>query len=395
MITQSQYAIYNVISHALIPLLAITLSALIYWAIIYFLGKYHSKSKIAPQAIPPNCEHFRNKLNAVLVSSLLYRYNAADKKLLSLQHFSNVTTNTQCIFAKRAVLRGSADYNPQQPLEQNLSRSLPAFIEFTMKIKEMYGHIKHNASELFAQSSGLTNGKSAKLVNNIPKTEQLDGFVVEIIGEDFGNTVDNFAQIVRRTLQFFSDNDPVAIEAHAQRDYSSSTDVYHHRGVDIRCLRPLNRSAHEINSSAWYYRFLGESYFITTFAPCYPVNHSRHSFSGEESQNSCFVLFQPEFSFLYHNISADTALTEWESPTTDRDRIRAAYRKNNREYYVPQSSNYPTAQHIVPPLENKDFAQEKYVKWWIKSAEQQQQSITRNDEEQRRSRDPIATQQQL
>ncbi|KAL5490885.1 hypothetical protein EMCRGX_G016081 [Ephydatia muelleri] len=194
--------------------------------------------------------------------------------------------NTHCTFAKKAVLWGARDYDTSLTVEQNVERSIPALIKFLAIGEELH----------------------------------LDGFVFELPGEEFGQDVHKFGQGVRRILRCLSDYDPAG---------------YH-------CM---NKSY--LDKIGWAFEFNEIPIFVTTFAPCYPSNHSRFAF---ETKNA-FVLLQPMYSFVIHDIGKDTAYTNWDNPTTVRDKIRVAYKENGRPYYIRNVVIYPTAHDIVKPLE--------------------------------------------
>lgn len=76
----------------------------------------------------------------------------------------------------------------------------------------------------------------------------------------------------------------------------------------------------------------GHSIFVTCFAPCYPVTHARYPFGDNES---CWILLQPMFSFGIHQIGADHPWDD--TKKTIRQKIRQAFKKAGREYYVPKA----------------------------------------------------------
>lgn len=158
----------------------------------------------------------------------------------------------------------------------------------------------------------------------------LDGFVFELPGEEFGQDVHKFGQGVRRILKCISDHDPAG---------------YH-------CM---NKSY--LNKIGWTFEFSEIPIFVTTFAPCYPSNHSRFAFGTKNA----FVLLQPMYSFVIHDIGKDTPLTNWDNPTTIRDKIRVAYKENGRPYHIRKVVVYPTAHDIVKPLEDSGLT---LVEWW-------------------------------
>lgn len=157
---------------------------------------------------------------------------------------------------------------------------------------------------------------------------QLDGFVLELPAE-FGASVERFGEGVRRVLTCLSEADPGG----------------------VHCMRKSY-----IGGRGWYFEFNRTSIFVTTFAPCYPENHSRFTFGA----HACFILLQPEYSFALKDLSADTPETNWDKPRTVRDRIRVAYKQHGREYLVRDTVYYPPAWDIVKPLTFDG----PVVEWW-------------------------------
>ena len=158
----------------------------------------------------------------------------------------------------------------------------------------------------------------------------LDGFVFELPGEEFGHNVKLFGQGVYRTLKCLSDNDPSR----------------------MHCM-----SVSYVGQKGWGFVFNREAIFVTTFAPCYPATSSRYAFGAEH----CFILLQPTYSFVHHNIGIDTPHTNWETPRTARDRIRKAYKNSGRAYHIRDTIYYPTAHDIVKPLSNEGI---DLIEWW-------------------------------
>lgn len=158
----------------------------------------------------------------------------------------------------------------------------------------------------------------------------LDGFVFSLPGEEFGHDVHKFGQGVRRVLRCISDHDPAGFHC-------------------------MNKSY--LSKVGWSFEFNAVPIFVTTFAPCYPSNHARFAFGAEQA----FVLFQPMYSFAIHDIGNDTPHTNWDNPVTVRDKIRVAFKENNREYYIRDTIYYPAAHDIVKPL--KEGVGE-LVEWW-------------------------------
>jgi len=167
----------------------------------------------------------------------------------------------------------------------------------------------------------------------------LDGFVFEIPFEEYGDTIEHFAETARRLLRTLSDKDP----------------------KEVKCM---NKSY--IDKRGWHFEFDDEPIFVTTFAPCYPVNNSRYNFglqfappvrslhpipSLSLSIRSSFVLLQPEFSFAWRDIGNDTKDTQWENPETMRDKIRVEFKAHGRPYEIPPTVFYSPALYLVKPLE--------------------------------------------
>lgn len=214
----------------------------------------------------------------------------------ALRNFETVKNNTHCIFSKRSVLWGARDYDKELTLEQNVTRSLPAF------------------TKLIAVGSTL----------------HLDGFLLELPGEEFSQDVESFGEGVRRVLKCISDADPIGY-----------------------CC--MNKSF--LSKVGWSFEYAGEPVFVTTFSACYPENHSRYTFGVASS----FILLQPMYSFAIHNISPETPHTNWECPVTERDKIRVAYKANDRGYLIRETVIYPPAHDIVKPLVEGPG---NLLEWW-------------------------------
>ena len=161
-------------------------------------------------------------------------------------------------------------------------------------------------------------------------TLHLDGFVFALPGDEYGQDVNQFGQGVRRVLKCISDHDPTGFHC-------------------------MNKSY--LSKVGWSFEFNGVPIFVTTFAPCYPTNHARFAFGAEQA----FVLFQPMYSFAIHDIGEDTPHTNWKNPVTVRDKIRVAYKENNRSYYIRDTIYYPAAHDIVKPLTE---GVGDLVEWW-------------------------------
>jgi len=149
----------------------------------------------------------------------------------------------------------------------------------------------------------------------------LDGFLIEVRGKQYVSDVESWGESVRQVL--------CAISSRNEGGYDCMKRSY-------------------IDKKGWYFEFAREPIFVTTFAPCYPSDNARYVFDAP--QDSGFVLLQPEFSFIIHNIGMDTPQTNWENPQTVRDRIRVDFKKNGRVYDIPETIYYSPALGVVPPL---------------------------------------------
>eukprot|EP00055_Hartaetosiga_balthica_P002411 m.139396 g.139396 ORF g.139396 m.139396 type:complete len:395 (+) comp21409_c0_seq1:44-1228(+) len=136
----------------------------------------------------------------------------------------------------------------------------------------------------------------------------------------------------------------------------------------------------DVDKAGWSYRFCGKKFFITSFSPCYPQNSSRFQFGVDDAS---FVLFQPISSFLLHGLGNDTpkSATNWNHPTSSRDKTRQSFWKHNRPYFLPELPILmPLVHHIVSPLSLKD----KALVWWKKDTPTQSSVSSLEEMEQRR-----------
>lgn len=234
------------------------------------------------------------KLDQEIVAFALRGHPA---RATSVGRFDSVRNKTHCIFARQAVVWGN-DWDSELSLEANVDRCLPRLFK---------------ACKL--QWSAEAKGTDAEVVP--------DAFVIEACGPELFTDVRTFGETVRRILGRISCQDPAGVDCMASR---------------------------QIDKRGWYFQFARESFFITCFAPCYPSAHARYQFG--EHPESCFVLLQPEMSFLRKDLPPDAprSQTNWEHPKTVRDRIRANFYNAGREYPIPETVRYPPAHFIVPPI---------------------------------------------
>jgi len=215
----------------------------------------------------------------------------------SLNRFRVIMDSSQCTFAKKAKIWGCKDWDPQLSLEENVAQNIMALTMF------------------------LELGKGL----------HLEGFVFEVRGIDYASSVEIFGDTVRRVLSTISKNDP--------------------RGVD--CM-----SKSYIDKKGWWFEFNNEFIFVTTFAGCYPENHSRYMFNAD--RESCFVLLQPEYSFAWRNIDSGPEPTNWTEPNSIRDIIRVNFKNHGRNYILNEDFDPVGAHIIVKPM----ALDAKHVEWW-------------------------------
>lgn len=267
-------------------------------------------------------------------------YDPSSQGNLALQRFAPIRRGTECPFAKAAKLWGSPPSSLLSPAGYAVSLEFQA---------------ANSASAL------------AEFVRRSEADEGLDGFVLELDDDEARrsdeNAVEAFGECVRRALLALSDEDPAGEARSVMRSNS-------------------------IGSRSWHFRFAKASFFITTFAPCYPSSSSRFAFGAGRA----FILLQPERSFLRHGLPADTPETNWEAPTTVRDKVRCAFRAAGRGYLIPPTTRYPMAPHIVKPLKDVEGAPE--VKWWEEAETDAGSTVAPTDSEMEEDEDdntPAAT----
>ncbi|XP_078572966.1 uncharacterized protein LOC144859855 [Branchiostoma floridae x Branchiostoma japonicum] len=283
------------------------LSLVLFTASIFLLRSHREQTMTSSIGNTPSPRQRRNQGDDNIPRNVEERYirHILDlvcydaSSCISLENFTPVKEGTECVFARSACLWGSAGWDEQLNLEENIKTSLPMFVKFC------------------AVQSHLG----------------LDGFLFELPGREFGASPEELGNGVRRLLKVLSDVDPAGVHC-------------------------MDKSY--VSKRGWCFEFDRCTFFVTTFAPCYPETHSRFSFHGKNS----FVLLQPEESFLRHNIGADTPHTDWENPRTVRDQIRAAYRRAGRPYTIRDTVIYPPAHDIVKPLGGEP-GQDDVVAWWV------------------------------
>lgn len=154
-------------------------------------------------------------------------YNAfSASECNALRAFSHLKENSQCIFAKKSRIWGSRNWDDFVSFDINIYRSVPMFMQFCQA-----------------------------LASDVP----LDGFLFAIPSDKYGNTLEKFAKSVNRTLTILSHFDPAKVKI-MEKSY--------------------------VGQKGWAFEFAREPFFVTTFAPFYPPNHSRYAFGASTFSSS-------------------------------------------------------------------------------------------------------------
>jgi len=172
----------------------------------------------------------------------------------------------------------------------------------------------------------------ANIVRSVPalirfmissRYEHLDGFVWEFPdGNTYGNTPEKLGETMYQLLTALGKYDP--------------------SGERVMNL--------DLNRASWQFRFNHQRIFVTSFAPCYPSTSPRHAFGSQ----SVWILFQPEFSFSYHNIEPSN------KPGGTRDKTRQAFTVAGRPYHIPSRHDLMGHLYVRPMDELSDST----VNWW-------------------------------
>lgn len=225
----------------------------------------------------------------------------------TLQWFEPIKKGTHCPFARASKLWGGKLADDHKP--------------------RLYGR---QSKEIDATAT-LNAGPLAEFVARSTNGEALDGFCLELPRTNYG--IENLGEDVCMLLTKFAELDPSP-------------------GENAMKMGPIDQPH-------WRFRFAGEDFFITTFSSEYKKESSRYAFKTNKS----FVLFQPMTSFGRHGLVEDTpaSATNWENPTTMRDKARVAFKNNGCPYHIPETLPYPVAEHIVKPAEDDGTSA---IRWW-------------------------------
>jgi hypothetical protein len=240
----------------------------------YEESRRESAQSDAPEELDTKGDTFRRYLRSLkeeherIDAKQVLGYDPCDRKLSSLRSFMPLKMKTACIFSKRSLAWGAPDWNESLSLEQNAVRIAPAL----------------------------------KLFMTAAKGLALDAFVVELRGEQYCKDLKSFGRAVYFLLRTLCDVEE-----------------------NCACMR---RSY--IGKYGWWFEYCHDFVFLTTFAPFYDATHSRHQYDAPRT--SCFVLFQPEFSFARRNISCGHEATKWTKPESERDVVRVAFLNKQQNY---------------------------------------------------------------
>jgi FPC/CPF motif-containing protein YcgG len=100
----------------------------------------------------------------------------------------------------------------------------------------------------------------------------------------------------------------------------------------------------------WDFKFNGNPYFVSLFAPFYPPDHSR--WSGSEAV--AFVLLQPERGFRRFGVSARRP-----SRRELSHQVHEIFNQRGQDYELGPHLNQPKSHRYVKPL-----AGDAPVRWW-------------------------------
>jgi len=204
----------------------------------------------------------------------------------ALDLFSAIKQNIECPFAKRSRLWGSPEWDSAKSLEENV--------------------------EAF--------GDSLSKFVNIAISEGLDGYVIAA-PEVYGRSIEDLSVFTKKILIKLNSMSPI--------------------------LPTMNQNFEDPN---WRFSYGGTSFFVTTFAPCYPKSNSRYAWGT----GCTFILLQPEHSFDSANIPKGHG-------AAIRDVIRMAFKRNDRAYYDPKIIDAASeAIKYVKPLKLGSPP----VEWW-------------------------------
>jgi YqcI/YcgG family len=215
-------------------------------------------------------------------------HRVSDEHSAALRRFDAIRLRTECLFATGARLWGSGEWPAG-----GLPAALAAFGD----------HL-------------------ARLVV-LPPDERPDGAVLEIPDPAAGATVERLGHTVKAVVGGL-----VAID-------------------------PASNGAAQlaIEDPRWTFTFAGETFFVVTFAPCYPADSSRHAFG----LTATYVLLQARSSFVRRWAPGQTRL-----PDRSREEIRRRFATAGRPYDLAITLSPLEAHRFVKP----DRPGTPPVCWW-------------------------------
>jgi len=203
--------------------------------------------------------------------------------------FGNIASVSPCIFAKSARVWGAPSYRLQKSLTENVDAAMDALLHF---------------------------GRAAVV-------EQLDGFVMQLDDPMLHRDIETFCNTIRHVL----------------------TTIDNYNKPEERCMKK------DMLSPTWRFKLFNQTYFVTTFAPFYNLDHPRHS----SIPGSSFVFFQPEESFDHHGVSGNNP-----KRSAIKKSIRENFEKWARPYAGQLSAQLIEALKYIKPLD----AHAKPLFWW-------------------------------
>jgi FPC/CPF motif-containing protein YcgG len=151
-----------------------------------------------------------------------------------------------------------------------------------------------------------------------------DLLVFAITKAEYITVLSAFASIFCRTLDALASRDPT-------------------RTVSLRS---------GILSRDWDFTYRGEPFFVPTFAPFYPENHPRHSWS----RDIAFIVFQGDYAFDRRGVQGDRPFRRRISESVER-----AFRKAGCPYELTRVVDWVKSERYVHPLADIDSP----VHWWM------------------------------
>jgi len=154
-------------------------------------------------------------------------------------------------------------------------------------------------------------------------SQALDLFVIEIRDRTLTSTLPAFAKTLRDVLFAFAERDPLRSQLLTEG----------------------------IESPEWNFDYRGVDFFVPTFAPFYPPEHTRYS----QDELSAFIVLQPDHSFSRRGINS-------QSPHRERltSQTRDLFESMGYQYNVNLITGTPKALRYVHPVDPFGTP----IRWW-------------------------------